>query len=168
MKYLKKFNESSSYDFPNAEEAVKKIDYFISQMSDYEYDLVRKETFDLNHLKEGIPYYYRVFPNDLPIGIPQTDSFKKTIPARIELTIYTNNESRDKLKSLYKDLEFLPHALKMEDLYAKVDYSESKKDVGNDYIVFTIFDTEKELELWEEKSRFSKNWNEVKKRQENS
>lgn len=154
MKYLKKFNESNSYDFPNAEETVKKIDYFISQMSDYEeYDLIRKETFDLNHLTEGIPYYYRVFPNDLPSGIPQTDSFKKTIPARIELTIYTNE--RDKLKSLYKDLEFLPHALKMEDLYAKVDYLESK-DVGNDYIVFTIFDTEKELELWEEKSRFSR------------
>jgi heme-degrading monooxygenase HmoA len=164
MKYLKKFNESSSYDFPNAEEAVKKIDYFISQMSDYEYDLVRKEGFDLDY-SNNISYFFRVYPNDLPLGV--SDSIRKSIPARIELTIHTNNESRDKLKSLYKDLEFLPHALKMEGLYTEMEYIKSK-EVGNDYIVFTIFDTEKELELWEEKSRFSKNWNEVKKRQENS
>jgi hypothetical protein len=163
MKHLKKFNESNNYDFPNADEAVKKIDYFISQMSDYEYDLIRKDSWERD--PEGISYFYRVFPNDLPGGV--SEKIRKTIPARIELNIYTNNESRDKLKLLYKDLKFLPHALKMEDLYTEMEYIESK-DVGNDYIVFIIFDNEKELELWEEKSRFYKNWSEVKKRQENN
>jgi hypothetical protein len=105
----------------------------------------------------------------LPGGV--SEKIRKTIPARIELNIYTNNESRDKLKLLYKDLKFLPHALKMEDLYTEMEYIESKDaavKTGNDYIVFTIFDNEKELELWEEKSRFYKNWSEVKKRQENN
>jgi len=161
VKHLKKFNESNNYDFPNADEAVKKIDYFISQMSDYEYDLIRKDSWEIN--PEGILYFYRVFPNDLPKGV--SEKIRKTIPARIELNIYTNNESRDKLKLLYKDLKFLPHALKMEDLYTEMEYIESKDaavKTGNDYIVFTIFDNEKELELWEEKSRFYKNWSVLK------
>lgn len=175
MKYLKKFNESNSYDFPNAEETVKKIDYFISQMSDYEYDLVRIDPTEFSLKKsKHISYFYRVYPNDLPQAVPE--HIKKDVPARISLNIFSNIEYRDKLKSLYEELQFLPHALKMEDLYAKMYYHEGKSEekltnsgiYPNDFIEIIIYDSEEELELAEERSRFYKNWNDAKKRQENS
>lgn len=161
MKYLKKFNESNSYDFPNAEEAVKKIDYFISQMSDYEYDLVRIDPTEFSLKKsKHISYFYRVYPNDLPQAVPE--HIKKDVPARISLNIFSNIEYRDKLKSLYEELQFLPHALKMEDLYAKMYYHEGKSEekltnseiYPNDFIEIIIYDSERELELAEERSRF--------------
>lgn len=41
MKYLKRFNEELSSEdyFPNAEEAVKRIDFYLSQWEDYGFDI---------------------------------------------------------------------------------------------------------------------------------
>lgn len=160
MKHLKKFNEDiSNMSFPNAKEAVETIDFYLKQWEDYGFDISRTDTFEIMQC-DDIRYFFRVFPDDIPTMAKKI--MNDFIP-RIDCAITTRSSNVDKLRELYNQIKFLPTALLQNDLYAKISLNDSE-DV-NCFINLTVYSTQEDLDYVEQKIKLSKNWEDVKKRQ---
>jgi len=161
MKHLRKFNEDiSDMSFPNAKEAVETIDFYLKQWEDYGFDISRTDTFEIMQC-DDIRYYFRVFPDDIPIQSKKI--MKDDFIPRIECTITTRSSNVDKLRELYNQIKFLPTALLQNDLYSRMSFNDSENI--NCYIHLTVYSTPEDLDYVEQKVKFSKNWEDAKKRQ---
>jgi hypothetical protein len=169
MRHLKRFNEKLTQDdhFPNADEAVETIDFYIKQWEDYDFNIVRIPGFGpewniFNIDTDKIVYYFRVFPNEIP---ESTKEHLKNFTPRIDCTITTKIENIETLKELYRQINFLPQELLNDDLYARIYFNDDVGISTHCFIYLIVYSTQEDLDESNDRIKFQKNWGDVKKRQ---